>query len=91
MITERNISTFRHGYFYYHLNLFSNIYSHFVFRSDSREQRRDRSDSRDRRDRRRERESSKYLLFWQVVRQTLDRQTLDTTNPGQTNNGHNKH
>ena len=26
-----------------------------------------------------------------VVCQTLDRQTLDTTNPGQTNNGHNKH
>ena len=25
-----------------------------------------------------------------VVRQTLDRQTLDTTNPRQTNGGHNK-
>ena len=35
----------------------------------------------------------KYWIETQilVVRQTLDRQTLDTTNPGQTNNGHNKH
>ena len=34
----------------------------------------------------------KYWIETQilVVRQTLDRQTLDTTNPGQTNNGHNK-
>ena len=27
----------------------------------------------------------------EVVHQTLDRQTVDTTNPGQTNDGHKKH
>ena len=31
-----------------------------------------------------------FLNENKVVRQTLDRQTLDTTNPGQTNDGHNK-